>query len=56
MLDGRKDGQNLKAMFKKPNFTLVESHALGVVPKYFETSAEAVTNTNPVPKDYTKQA
>ena len=56
MLDGRKDGQNLKAMFKKPNFTLVESHALGVVPKYFETSAGAVTNTRPVPKDYKNQA
>jgi hypothetical protein len=48
MLEGRNDGQNLKAMFKKPNFTLVESHALGIVSKYFETSAGAVTNSAPV--------
>ena len=48
MVEGRKDGENLKAMFKKPNFSLVESHALGAVTKYFETSAGAITNKVPV--------
>ena len=43
-------------MFKKPNFTLIESHALGAIPKYFETSAGAVTNNAPVQKDYKNQA
>ena len=48
MVDGRKDGEVLKAMFKKPNFSLAENHAVGVVPKYFETSAGAITNRVPV--------
>ena len=51
MIEGRKDGENLKAMFKKPNFSLSESHALGVVPKYFETSAGVITNSVPVVTD-----
>jgi len=51
MIEGRKDGENLKAMFKKPNFSLSESHAQGVVPKYFETSAGAITNSVPVVTD-----
>jgi hypothetical protein len=32
----------LKNQFKTPNFSLVERHALGQIPQYFQTSAQAV--------------
>jgi hypothetical protein len=31
MQEGRKDGLNLKEQFKRPNFSLVERHALGQI-------------------------
>ena len=36
-------------MFKRPNFSLVETHANGAIPNYFETSAGVISNKPPTP-------